>query len=83
MLDQAVGLLVHFCHELSIFLLLCAWSARSAVAWSPCLAAFDYLRGCGACIKLFVVAFELLALVGWPHRVVGFGREALRATLPA
>ena len=83
MFDQAVGLLVHFCHKLNILLLFCAWFALSALAGLRYPAALHHIGGCPAGIELFVVAFKLLALADRAFILPGFARETLRAALPA
>jgi hypothetical protein len=47
------------------------------------LAVFDGIGRCRAPVKLFVVAFELLAFACWPRIIVRFRQETLWATLPA
>jgi len=87
MLNQAIGLLVHFCHELSVFplvlALVFAFFSCNAPVWSRRLAAFDDIGRCRTRLKLFVVSFELLAFACWPRIIARFRRETLGATLPA
>ena len=83
MLNQAIGLLVHFCHELSVFPLVLALFSCNVTVGSQRFAVFDGIGRCRAPVKLFVVAFELLAFACWPRIIVRFRRETLGATLPA
>ena len=85
MFNQALGLPVHFCHELSI-LLFAAWFARRALVRLRWLAALNRVVECLVVgIELFVVAFELLMLAFTRRAFIlpGLVRETLRAALPA
>src|SRR5260370_28267695 len=75
MLNQAIGLLVHFCHELGVMLLVFASFACNATVGSQRLATFDGIGRCRARVKLLVVAFELLAFACWPRIIVRFRYE--------
>jgi hypothetical protein len=84
-LNQAISLLVHFCHEPGILLLpgrLCAWFTVCASARLRFLAALDGIGECLAGIELFVVALELLTFARRSFVLPGFVRGALRAALP-